>query len=311
MLARLAPAVFAFLALPFAACGGGNGDARAPEDAGTTFALPRDAGAVAPRVDAKAPWARMEPHQRQVLAAMRVAIVYIGDDGIDGAESFDAFIDWLLISDYWALMKQYGVGSGTRVSSVRVPRSSILPFSAVSGGLITAEDLEAAVSAYIHAGRGDAGVDASGGGADASAALDGSGEGGSIEDATPPPDPTVALADAYIFFLPNGVNVSLGQRGAHVFQTCIDAGGYHAFDGAVPYAIIPPCALGRSALAVSHELAEMVTDPVPGKGWYSPADIESGGGEIGDLCNQTAPHGADGWGVTQLWSNADGDCEPN
>ena len=55
----------------------------------------------------------------------------------------------------------------------------------------------------------------------------------------------------------------------------------------------------------------MATDPVPGNGWFSDKDADNAGGEIGDLCNQSAPHGADGWDVTQLWSNADGDCEPN
>ena len=310
MLARLVPAVFAFLALPFAACGGGNGDTPTAADAGPTFALARDAGEGGAHVDAKSPWARLEPHQHQVLSAMRITVVYIGDDGVDGAESFDAFIDWLLNSDYWGLMAQYGVGPGTRVSSQRIPRSSIIPFSDVVGGLITAEALEAAVHAYVHAGASGAVDGGSSGGADASAS-DAASEAGLSTDAAPPPDPTVSLGDAYIFFLPNGVNVNLGQRGMHTFQTCIDAGGYHAHDGAEPYAIIPPCVLGRSALAVSHELAEMVTDPVPGKGWYSPKDIDTGGGEIGDLCNQTAPHGADGWDVTQLWSNADGDCEPN
>ncbi len=301
MLARFAPAVLAFLALPFAACGGGPASSSAGDDAGATFAAPRDAApAEAARVDAKTPWARLEPHKHKVLTGMRLMVVYIGDESAGGVPSFDAFVDWLLTSDYWAIMQQYGVGAGTRVTSVRVPASSIIPEGAVTKGLITAEDLELAVHAAIHPDVPDGGVsDAASDASDAAAADAGL------------PLPTVALADAYLFFLPAGVNVNLGQRGSKVYQTCIDAGGYHAFDGAEPYAIIPPCTLGRSPLAVSHELAEMATDPVPNQGWYSPKDVDNAGGEIGDLCNQVARRGADGWDVTQLWSNADGDCEPN
>jgi hypothetical protein len=55
----------------------------------------------------------------------------------------------------------------------------------------------------------------------------------------------------------------------------------------------------------------MATDPFPGEGWYSDKDIDNSGGEIADLCNEVVPRGVDGWAVTQLWSNADGDCEPN
>jgi hypothetical protein len=175
----------------------------------------------------------------------------------------------------------------------------VIPDAAVKKGLITSEDLEFAVHLLLHPERPDAGSDPDATPAEAGA------------DASAPwlPSP-VPPGDAYLFFLPAGVNVDLGERGGHVFQTCIDAGGYHAFDGEEPYAIIPPCSLGRSPLAVSHELAEMATDPFPGGGWFSDKDVTNAGGEIGDLCNQVAVHGTDGWDVTQLWSNADGDCEP-
>jgi hypothetical protein len=304
MLARFAPAALAFVALPFAACGGGPSTSSDDDGGATTFTAPRDAApATAAPADAKTPWARLEPHQHKVLAKMRLTVVYIGDESAGGAQSFDAFVDWLLTSDYWAIMKQYGVGPGARVASARIPRSSVLPDGAVTKGLITAEDLELAIHAALHPEVPDAGVDASG---DAGS---GAGDGGGVEAGPPPP--SIPSGDAYIVFLPVGVNVNLGQRGDHVFQTCIDAGGYHAFDGDEPYAVIPPCTLGRSALAVSHELAEMATDPLPNQGWFSSKDVENAGGEIGDLCNQAVPGGADGWDVTQLWSNADGDCEPN
>jgi len=95
------------------------------------------------------------------------------------------------------------------------------------------------------------------------------------------------------------VNVDLGEG-----KTCQWALGYHSFEG-VPYSIIPDC--GSSGWTVSHEIAEMVTDPAGG-GWYSDADINPAGGEIGDLCN--FPVSVEGNLVTALWSNVDGDCEP-
>jgi hypothetical protein len=111
--------------------------------------------------------------------------------------------------------------------------------------------------------------------------------------------------------LPEGVNVDLGVRSGLVLQTCINVGGYHSNDGVEAYAVIPPCALGRNPLAISHELAEMATDPWPGSGWYSEKDKDPAGGEVADLCDEVVSQGVEGWTVTQLWSNADGDCEPN
>jgi hypothetical protein len=130
---------------------------------------------------------------------------------------------------------------------------------------------------------------------------DASDAGGDAAVTTLPPIPT---ADAYIFFLPDGVNVNLGGGE----QTCLGVGGYHSYDGFEPYALIPPC--GHSGLVLSHEMAEMCTDPLPDQGWFSDADNNSPqGGEIGDLCNM--PTSVDAYTVTLLWSNKDGDCEPS
>ena len=47
----------------------------------------------------------------------------------------------------------------------------------------------------------------------------------------------------------------------------------------------------------SHELAEAITDPVPGQGWYNDTN-----GEIGDICAwQNKKLGA--YEVQLLWSN--------
>jgi hypothetical protein len=182
-----------------------------------------------------------------------------------------------------------------------LPAATVIPAGLVKGGLITAEDLEGVVWRALHGGGGWGSGDDAGADGDASdASLDGDGAVTSL----------IPMADAYLFFLPSGVNVDLGERGGHVFQTCVDAGGYHSYDGVEPYAVIPPCSFGRSPLAVSHELAEMATDPIPNSGWYSDKDVENAGGEIADICNQAVPGAVEGWSVTQLWSNADGDCEP-
>jgi hypothetical protein len=292
----------ALLGLLLLACGQVAPAALGPADAGDDVVygvVPADAG----RIDAsdddantKTPWNRMEPHRGEVLPSMRLEIVYIGLEGVDGARNQDDFIRWLVGSDYWGLMKQYGVGPGSMLGSMRVATEEVLPAGSVDGGLIAAESLDARIYQMTlcrgPADPPDAAADAADAGSDAGHAC-------------------FPAADAYVFFLPNGVNVSLGNRGTHTFQTCLEADGYHYFDGIEPYAIIPPCSLGRSPLTMSHELAEMATDPFPGDGWFSDADQQNSGGEIGDLCNQTVAKAINGYYVTQLWSNADGDCEPN
>ena len=106
-------------------------------------------------------------------------------------------------------------------------------------------------------------------------------------------------ANAYIVFLPNDIQL------AGDFE-CSWAYGFHTATETTPYAVIPAC--GATALTVSHEIAEMATDPFPFAGWYSEADMDPAGGEVGDLCN--FPAGVDGKDVTALWSNAAGQCEP-
>ena len=48
--------------------------------------------------------------------------------------------------------------------------------------------------------------------------------------------PAIPIASAYIFFLPDNVNVHLGS-GSDLSRNR----GYHSFDGTEPYAITPPC----------------------------------------------------------------------
>lgn len=236
----------------------------------------------------KTPWKRMTPHAGVVLAAPHLFVIYVGTQGVDLSPSYDAYLSWLAGStDWWSIMAQYGVGFGALDGSAVIDTASFFPSGMVNGGLVSWYTLDQRVAEVIHAAGADAG---------APDAADDAG------DASTPTLPVIPKADAYIVFLPDGVNVDLGPQEG---QTCKGVGGYHSYDGQEPYAIIPPC---RFKISVSHEVAEMVTDPLPGQGWFSDADLNNGGGEIGDLCNWLTY--ASGNQVTALWSNADGDCEP-
>ena len=313
---RLVPGALALALVPVLAASCGQSSVAVPgavdggeETYEASYAMVRDAsrrkdGATAD-VDADHRWDRMQRHEGQVLATMRLQVVYIGLAGESGAPDFDVFHKWIVSSAYWGLMKQYGVSAGTFLGSVRISESEIFPPGLVQDGLIRAEELGARVYALLHPSPPEP-LDA-GGALDADGAAATDANVGDVVDAGRTVIPT---ADAYLFYLPAGVNVSLGEMNGHLFQTCVEAGGYHTFDGTEPYAVIPPCSFGRSGLAISHELAEMATDPFPSTGWFSDMDVDNAGGEIGDLCNQAAPQGVEGWSVTQLWSNAAGDCQP-
>ena len=97
----------------------------------------------------------------------------------------------------------------------------------------------------------------------------------------PQPGPNVL----YFVYLPPNVTVAMGDG-----QSCRQFCGYHdAIGDGIFYAVMPypgcaGCAGGLSVLDAltstsSHELAEAITDPVPGTGWYDDTH-----GEIGDIC---------------------------
>lgn len=226
---------------------------------------------------------RVRLHGGKVLPAMRVQIVYVGTESEGGAASRDDVVHFTLTSgkQYWSVLEQYGVGAGSVVGSLRIPRAALFPGTSSDGPelIVPIANLEAQIRALLN-------------------------------PATPKARPVIPKAEGYLFFLPDGVNVSLGSRGSKVFTSCIDVGAYHRFDGVEPYAVFPPCDLGRSARAISHELAEMATDPVVGSGWLSDGDQDIGIGEIADLCNVALKPPIGGHALTELWSNADGRCMP-
>jgi hypothetical protein len=113
----------------------------------------------------------------------------------------------------------------------------------------------------------------------------------------------------YSIFLPPNVAVAMGGG-----RSCQAFCGYHdAIDGEIFYAVLPyPGCSGcvgdldefdALTSTTSHELAEAITDPVPGTGWYDDTH-----GEVGDICAWQTRRLGDY--VVQLeWSNAAGACK--
>jgi hypothetical protein len=115
----------------------------------------------------------------------------------------------------------------------------------------------------------------------------------------------------YFVFTPPGDAVTQGGHnstnyflGYHLLYT---SGGHNVYYAVIADQTAAPNAnlggLGLTALqgeesVSSHEMAEAITDPVPGSGWYNLA-----GGEIGDLAGNES-YTLDGNQVQYLWSNA-------
>jgi len=259
-------------------CSGDPSDA--PDaDAGSDRAGHSDTDAPLDPLDAGL---RLTPHDGVILPNIQLGVVYVGDVDAGGMPGVDSILDWLVSSPYWGFLKEYGVGSGAVVGSARIATSTLLQPGDVDGttGLVELLVLDGRIATLLH---GDA-------------------------DAGTPPGLTIPGAEAYVFYLPDGLNVALGHRGSYTYQTCIDATGYHAFDGWEAYVVLPPCEVGRSLYAASHELSEATTDPEPFHGWVSDAEIASNGGEVADVCPDQVMQ--EGVYVTQLWSNAQDRCVP-
>lgn len=133
---------------------------------------------------------------------------------------------------------------------------------------------------------------------------------GRFADGTIPPWDSNTL---YAVLLPPGVTAQISGGAA----SCSDFCGYHdaildangnpeAYYAVLPYPGCQGCMQAQDGTLLSdfdalttvaaHELAEAVSDPVPGSGWYDDQQ-----GEIGDICAwQLAA--LDGYTVQQLWS---------
>ena len=124
--------------------------------------------------------------------------------------------------------------------------------------------------------------------------------------AFPQPD----LNTLYFIYLPPGVSVSQGGS-----RSCQAFCGYHNdINSQIFYAVMPypncngcigglPDAFTALTSTSSHELAEAITDPVPGQGWYDDSN-----GEIGDICAwKTRQMGS--YTVQLFWSNKANACQ--
>jgi hypothetical protein len=181
------------------------------------------------------------------------------------ARRLDVFFDFLVTSEVMDQLSEYGAGHGTRVGSStldNVPAAEI----------VSDQQIREVLSAGL------------------------------------PSLPEPNANRVYVIFLPPGVPVAMGGS-----RSCEGFCGYHdAIDGRIFYAVLPypGCAgcTGRqgefTALTVtaSHELAEAITDPVPGTGWYD--DLH---GEVGDVCSWHTKQ-LDDYVVQREWSNAAGAC---
>jgi hypothetical protein len=215
-----------------------------------------------------------------LLGSVEVSAVFWGSEWgatplSELALQIGAFFGFIVTSPFLDQLAEYGVdgtpiGQGTFAGSVQVP-------SPAPDTVTTDEQIRSFLQDQIAAG-------------------------------TLPPTGANSL---YFVFTPPGVSVSLsGDLSCQVF--C----GYHdAIGGQVFYAVVPSpdcagCSQGSTldslTVTCSHELAEAVTDPIPGQGWYWFADANNQG-EIGDVCvGQTK---AVGDYLVQLeWSNTAGGC---
>jgi hypothetical protein len=202
---------------------------------------------------------------------VQIAVVYI--DAAGGAVvNEDAFFDWVLTSSYWALLGQYGVGSGSVVPSTRVPASTWFTSAELAAGTVDVYSLNDAIRAHARCTTVTTGC--------------------------------LPSAEAYVVFLPDGLN-AVAPDGS---VTCSGLMDYHAYSGDQPYTVIGSCPLARSPYGVSHELVEMVTDSLPGFGWFT-AEGDANG-EIADVCNDLTGVTVGGWQVSRFWSDHANGCVP-
>ena len=117
-----------------------------------------------------------------------------------------------------------------------------------------------------------------------------------------------AINDLYIAFFPPKVQVVMSGT-----MSCSSFCGYHddisgeRYYGVIPYPNCSGCDNAGSVfdsltMITSHELAEAITDPVPGSGWY-----DDQFGEIGDFCN-AEPKTVGTYTVQKIWSASANRC---
>jgi hypothetical protein len=249
-----------------AACGAGPG----VEGIGRPWPMP-GVGSPSGEDPVASPDERVRPHGGQVMPSVALAAVYVGDDKVDGVPSRDDFLSWVIASNgYWTRLAQYGVGFGTMAGSARVPSASFFTADELAAGFVTGDQLAGDIAYFATYAGG--------------------------------------YENALIVFLPRSVGLLDAPGGPQA--SCTSIGGYHGTVNVggttLPYAVILPCANFPPDMATSHELVEMVTNPLGNAGWYDPKSNL----EIGDICNFPVSQPIDLWSPSRFWSNADGACVP-
>jgi hypothetical protein len=218
-------------------------------------------------------------------------VVY--DDDADLGPPLAGFTDWMLNSDYWKVLDQYGVGSGESKGVVTLHFKAPTTVDDPGFGL-TVDRL--AMDPQYAADRLS-----------------------TIFVFVAPPTSTLTLGSAMSCSYFAGYHSSSPNGFAYaVMPQCRSVDGKYHFDDLTE--------------AISHELAEATTDPLIGVGSFTWDDHQFTLGEVGDLCNSVyvgfpipgaAPDGgddADGGTYPQYWvqrlfSNRDADagrdpCQP-
>ena len=219
-----------------------------------------------------APAANLTYRGGPLLGAVEVFTVFWGsawtDTLADLASQLNAFFDFLVGSALLDQLAEYGVPRtpiehGTRIGDAAVP--------ADPPAQLTDDDVRNALHTWL-----------------------------SEDTRFPQPGPNVL----YFVFLPPDVAIAMnGGRSCQSFCGYHDAIGDGVFYAVLPYPGCAGCIGGMSVLDAltvtsSHELAEAITDPVPGTGWYDDTN-----GEIGDICAWQTKQLGD-YRVQLEWSNA-------
>lgn len=222
------------------------------------------------------PFANLTYRNGPLLTAVEIVSVFWGSDWNDAAnrpmmQGLNSFFRWVVSSPYMDQLGEYGVpgraiGNGSFTGTVIV------------GDVVPASVTDSAIQQLV-----DRGV---------------------VQKTLPAGTPN----SLYFVFVPPGVTVVAGKD-----ESCQSFCGYHdRTGGGLYYATVPypGCAgclsdltpLDALTSVCSHELAEAVTDPVPGQGWYDDAN-----GEIGDICAWQNKQ-LNGFEVQLLWSNRAKQC---
>lgn len=119
----------------------------------------------------------------------------------------------------------------------------------------------------------------------------------------------------YALYVPQGTGIAgnsacTNYLGYHSYLPFPTSGGF-AYFIVLPMRCIPTVASLTDVL--SHEIAEAMTDPVVGAGWYEGGGIEGFFGndnEVADICDSDSvpPYTLNWVTVNAYWSNKDGSC---